>query len=928
MATSVLNGVIRHLRAAVPIPEGAGLSDGELLDCYIARRDEAAFEELLRRHGPMVLGVCRRILRNQADAEDAFQATFLVLVRKAGTIRPRSMVSNWLFGVAHNTALKANAMRHKRREKEQTIQARPNAGPGPDNWNEMQAAVDGELSGLPEKYRVPIVLCELEGKTIKEAARHLAWPEGTVATRLRRGRVMLAERLTRRGVGLPAGAIVAVLAESASAANLSAPLVRSTVRAAALYAAGQAAPGAVSSTVAALTDGVLKSMLLTKMKIATAVMLLVLVGGIVPLLARIPAESPAGAAAPAAAPPAATAQKPAEEAPEPVDFGVNPINLVVRRNEAISIAISPDGKRIAAGMGSWNRPGRVEVWDFATRKSLWSQDEQRGVYSVCFSPDSTRLAWSGWIGRVCVDAVTPHHKLLRLPQVEHNFYIAYSRDRKWLAVAGENQTLRLLDASTGHVASSLEGDRLAYFCVRFSNDSKLVAAGGGKFAGRGAGAGPDQVNLFDVATRKQVGKLVGHTQVVLQIAFSPGDKLIATSSADGTVRLYDGKTFNEVHTLSGHTSGVKGVAFSPDGKLLATGSFDSTIRLWDPATGEQLGQLDGHPASVQELAFSPDGRHLVSIGDLRSVKLWDVKERNLVATLHEDPDPDKVSPALTMAVAPDGKLVATGGEKGTILLRDTRTGAVHQTLTGHDDAVTALVFSRDGKYLASSGPDAVVRVWDARTGKPLHALKGHASWVFTLAFSHDGKRLASGSYDRTARLWDPVRGTALATLEGHRASVRALAFSPDGKRLATGGADKRIRLWNVETRRSEHTLDTGEPVRALLFSLDGKALVSAGDNGQLRTWDPATGAAVGKPRTSPTPLLSLALSPRGHLLVTGSENGAILLADGPTGAVRRTWAAHEQGVQALAFGPGGQKLFSLGGDGTIKVWQGVQKSGR
>jgi RNA polymerase sigma factor (sigma-70 family) len=926
VATSVLNGVIRQLRAAVHVSEGAVLTDGELLDGYIARRDESAFEELLRRHGPMVLGVCRRILHNQADAEDAFQATFLVLVRKASTIRPRSMVSNWLYGMAHNTALKANAMRHKRREKEHSAGIQRRAGGTCENWPEVQAAVDGQLSGLPEKYRVPIVMCELEGKTIKEAARHLAWPEGTVATRLRRGRVMLAERLSKQGVGLPAGAIAAVLAQSAASASMSAPLVRSTMQAASLYAAGQAAPGVVSATVAALTDGVLKSMLLSKIKLATAVVLLVLAGGILPLLARLaPAESASTAAPPTAAAPAAPAEGPAEEPPDPADLADNAIEIVGRSVEAISVAFSPDGKRIAAGMGGWNRPGRVEVWDFATRKSLWSVDESRGVYSVAFSPDSSRLAWSGWTGRICIDEVAPHRQLLRLPQEFHNFYLTYSRDRRWLAVAGENRTLRLLDAATGRVADSLKGDSLACFCVRFSNESKLLAAGGGRFGTTGAGGGPNQVNLFDVATRKQVGKLEGHTQVVLQIAFSRGDKLIATASADGTARVWDGKTFKELHALTGHGSGVKGVAFSRDGSLLATGSFDRIIRLWDPATGELLGQLDGHPAAVQEIAFSPDGSHLVSIGDLRSVKLWNVKERRLAATLHEDPEPEKVLPSLMMAVSSDGKLVATGGEKGAILLRDTRSGVVRSTLTGHDDAVTALVFSRDGKYLASSGPDAVVRVWDAKSFKALHALKGHTSWVYSLAFSRDGKQLASGSYDRTIRLWDPARGTALATLEGHRASVRSLAFSPDGKLLASGGADKRIQLWDLQIRRSKYTLGTEDAVRAVVFSTDGKLLVSACDNGQVRTWDAGSGTAVGKPRTSPTPVVSLALSPGGKLLVAGNEGGAILLADGPGSAFRRTLTAHEQGVQALAFGPGGQQLFSLGGDGTVKVWQGVQK---
>src|SRR5437870_2955087 len=118
MATTALGAVLHNLRRSWLRQDDAGFTDGELLDGFVARRDEAAFEALVHRHGPMVLGVCRRVLRNDADAEDAFQATFLVLVRKAASIRPRGLVGNWLYGVAHTTALKARAMTTKRRAKE------------------------------------------------------------------------------------------------------------------------------------------------------------------------------------------------------------------------------------------------------------------------------------------------------------------------------------------------------------------------------------------------------------------------------------------------------------------------------------------------------------------------------------------------------------------------------------------------------------------------------------------------------------------------------------------------------------------------------------------------------------------------------------------------------------------------------------------
>src|SRR5882672_9069529 len=209
MGPTAVNNVVRQLRQ-VALQKDPGPTDGELVQAYVCRRDEAAFERLVHRHGPMVLGVCRRVLRNDADAEDAFQAAFLVLVRKAATIRPRGMVGNWLYGVAHSTALKARAMSTKRLAKEREAAARPKPEVAADTWQHLQTLLDQELKALPDKYRAAIVLCDLEGKSIKEAARQLGCPPGTVGTRLARGRGMLARRLARRGLTL-SGAIIATL---------------------------------------------------------------------------------------------------------------------------------------------------------------------------------------------------------------------------------------------------------------------------------------------------------------------------------------------------------------------------------------------------------------------------------------------------------------------------------------------------------------------------------------------------------------------------------------------------------------------------------------------------------------------------------------------------------------------------------------------
>jgi RNA polymerase sigma factor (sigma-70 family) len=270
-----MSSVLRHLcRAAIGTAEG-GLSDARLLESFLTGRDEAAFTALVWRHGPMVLGVCRRVLRNAHDAEDAFQATFLVLARKAGSIRARELLAPWLYGVAYRTAMKARAMNARRRLKERAAGATPRPpAVADDTWDELLERLDGELSRLPEKYRVPVVLCELQGKSRKEAAALLGVPEGTLSWRLAQARKQLARALSRSGVALPAGALVA-----ASAAGVPPALLAATARVGTWAAAGETVTaGAVPARVLALAEGVVKTMLLRKLKVVGALALAVCVG--------------------------------------------------------------------------------------------------------------------------------------------------------------------------------------------------------------------------------------------------------------------------------------------------------------------------------------------------------------------------------------------------------------------------------------------------------------------------------------------------------------------------------------------------------------------------------------------------------------------------------------------------------------------------
>jgi RNA polymerase sigma factor (sigma-70 family) len=300
MSRGPLETVLRHLRRLAEAGAGRDLSDGELLDRFRGGGEEAAFALLVQRHGSMVLGVCRRVLGDEHDAEDAFQATFLVLARKASSIRRRASVASWLYGVARRIAAKAKVEAARRRRREQRYEEMPRRQPGDEMaYREVRQVLDEELGELPDKYRVPLILCHLESKSQSEAARELGWARATLADRLARGRELLRGRLVRRGLTLSTGFLTAVVTEGTTSASVPALLVLNTARAAALTGAGKSAGAVVSAEAAALAEGAIKTMSTSKLKIAA-----ILVIGLALTTAGIAGHRPASA--PETPPPADT----------------------------------------------------------------------------------------------------------------------------------------------------------------------------------------------------------------------------------------------------------------------------------------------------------------------------------------------------------------------------------------------------------------------------------------------------------------------------------------------------------------------------------------------------------------------------------------------------------------------------------------------
>jgi RNA polymerase sigma factor (sigma-70 family) len=446
MPAAQLDGVVHHLRLAA-LGCGTALGDADLLERFIVRHDEAAFAALVRRHGPMVLGVCRRVLRHEDDAEDAFQATFLVLVRKAAAVVPRARVGNWLYGVARKTALKARARNDDRRRKEREAARRRRVPALSETRRDLLGALDDALARLPDRYRAPLVLCELEGLSYQEAARQLGCPPGTLSGRLTRARRLLARRLAGHGGAAAVGLPTTLLARHAGAASVPPQLTMSTVKAASAYAAGQAAAGgAVSAAVLSLTEEILKMMVLHRLKAVLAALVLAATAVVVGWLCQARASEPATRGEASAQGGADTRPEgPAQGGAEPgreaaftvvaVDPGGNAVEVVVAgtAGPVLSLPLKTRAAIVADG-----RPVGPDRLAAGARVALRMDRTHRAVVQVRLldGPRATRvLPASAAVGPPCPPS---HAEVLRaLPPLPRSVPYIYEAFRDDVKVANE-----------------------------------------------------------------------------------------------------------------------------------------------------------------------------------------------------------------------------------------------------------------------------------------------------------------------------------------------------------------------------------------------------------------------------------------------------------------------------------------------------------
>jgi RNA polymerase sigma factor (sigma-70 family) len=960
MIESHTKNVLQYLRSRVgPGAAGDELPDNELLQRFAARRDQAAFQTLMRRHGPMVLRVSRRLLDDRHDAEDVFQATFLVLTRKAaGLVWYRSLAS-WLYEVAHRLAQEARRRAWRRRTHEARVVRGPSTGADPlseISGRELLTVLDEELVRLPERFRAPMVLCCLEGHSGEEAARQLGCSLSTLRRRLGRGREVLRNRLIRRGVTLSAMALGStLLLESVAPAAVPAGLAGSTLRAADLFAAGKPVAGAVPNGAVELAKKAANQSFAAKLKLAAAVILaLGMVSAGAGAFARLTDASAtedeprnAAAALPAPAKPEAKPEDGKDLLGDPLPPEALARLGTSRLHGYRRLFFTPDGRNVVRDTSDYG----LQISEIPRGKPL------------------ARIRAKD-MGRGEIIAGT----------------LGFSRDGKYLAAACWNGGTGIWETATGRLAYKLESGR--FFSIQtcvFSPDGKLLAVGAGA---NGGGVDGITVGVYEIATGRQLfatpgtngsfapdgGSLVtwngygsGTTQTARRVAVPSGEEIVTFTyheqypdftprsdgswffevAADHSLRVWDAAG-DVKHVFGGPASGKDDVVYvrhAPGRReVMVVRTAPAAIWCWDLNTGKELWQAKlAAPAYFPTL--SADGSTLVTGEKTGRLRVWDVATGKERVSFR----PGSIGHRPQANVSPDGRTVATtsGGSYSSVAaIWDAKTGKLLSGLPGHTSEITAAAFTPDGSAVCTIAEDQTLRTWDPSTGR--ERLRAPVDEAEQLAVAPDGSALFAGGGGGAVRVLEPATGKCLREIPAFGRELVGMALTADGKRLIVAGRDGKteqnssVRVYDAATGAKLREFGDSEGViEQLAVRPDGGAVAASFAGQRVVVWDgdgkrltEQTGrgnrvAAWTNGKETPYRIGSIGLSADGRRLAYSDQEAGIAFVDlrtghetgrAKTGVYYQSPAARDEVRDVLAFSPDGKTVAWSGVESTANVY--------
>jgi WD40 repeat protein/tetratricopeptide (TPR) repeat protein len=510
------------------------------------------------------------------------------------------------------------------------------------------------------------------------------------------------------------------------------------------------------------------------------------------------------------------------------EFDWQPVTTLGHSDWVDKVSFSPDGKLLVTG----SKDETVRIWrsDGKLLKTLLGH--QGWINWVTFSPDGKLIASASDDNTVKIWS-REGTLLTTLPGHEEGITVVnFSPDGKILASAGRNGIVKLwrreqIDGEIGftyRAYKNLEQHKGTVWSLNFDLSGEKLAS-----------AGDDNtINLIDVSSGKLIKAFKGHSDAVVSVSFSPDNQLLASASYDKSVKLW---SLNppKLPVLEGHSDRVLSVAWSPDGKILASSSRDNTVKLWQRQpknTGfdtRLYKTLLGHSDLVASVSFHPSGKILASAGYDKTIKLWQ-RDGQLIKTLQGHNDS-----VTSISFSPDGRLLASASKDRTVKLWNQQ-GELLKTLKGHQERVNSVRFSTDSQVLASASDDQTVKLWK-RDGVLLKTFLPHSGWVLGVSFSPSDNLLASASWDNTVRLWR-WDGTLLKTLlKGYGDSVSNVTFSPNGKILAAASWDSTVKLWSTEGKLIKALSEHHAPVLDVSFSPDGQTLASASDDNTIVLWN-------------------------------------------------------------------------------------------